>query len=239
MIYSELIQFLSDAFQFPVTNTSSATPSSDSDINFELPRILDQAEQRIYTDMDLLQARMQDYSKSCTANSRTLTLPTGTMVVEGVSVISQVGTTPVTSPAVGKRNPCERVSLDFIDTCCPQEKPGTGIPSYYAPLDAETIVLAQTPISAYMVEITGTKRPASISSTNTSTYVSTYYPQLLQASSGLAFATYQKNQESITLYKDQYQSFLVTALAEEKRRRGESITTSASSPKAPAQEEDE
>lgn len=239
MEYSELIQFLSDTFQFPVTDATSATPSSDTDINNQLPIILDQSEQRIYTDMDMLQARMQDYSKTCTANSRSLTLPVGTMVVEGVSIISQVGSTPVTSPAVGKRNPCERMSLDFIDTCCPQEKPGTGIPSYYAPLDAQTIVLAQTPLSAYMVEITGTKRPASISSINTETYISQNYPQLLQSAAGLSFAIYQKNQASIALFENQYNGFIKTAIAEEKRRRGESITVSSSTPKAPRQEEDE
>lgn len=239
MDYSDLVQFLSDTFTFPVADTSSATPSSDTDINNQLPIILDQSEQRIYTDMDMLQARLQDYSSSCTADSRTVSLPTGTMVVEGVSIISQVGASAPTSPADGKRNPCERMSLDFIDTCSPQESPGTGIPSYYAPLNAETIVVAQTPDENYMVEITGTKRPAPISSTNTETYISTNYAQLLQASSGLSFAIYQKNKDSMAMFKDQYQTFLATAIAEEKRRRGESITTSASSPKAPKTEEDE
>lgn len=247
MNYAGLIQFLGDHFIFPITDASSATPSSDTDINTALPQILDTAEQRIYTDMDLLQMRSQDYSKNCTANSRDLALPTGTMVVEGVSIITQItGHAAPSKPSEGKRNDCESTSLDFIDMCYSSESVGTGIPTLWAMRDAQNIVLAPTPSSAYMVEITGTKRPAAISATNTTTYVSTTYPQLLQAACAVSFCAYQKqfgtlspDPQSALGWETLYQKFIATALMEEKRRRGVSITTSPSAPKPPAQAEDE
>lgn len=190
MDYSDLVVFLAQEFQFPVADSESATPSPDDDVNKILPRIIDLAEQQIYTDMDFLQTRRPDFTKKCTANSRSASLPDGIMVVQGVAVI-----TPVTAldPKDGTRNTLERASLDFIDVCYPSETTGAGVPKWYATLDADTIVMGPTPDKAYVIEATGTFRPDPISATNTETYISTNYPQLLMQACAVAFCGHQRN----------------------------------------------
>jgi hypothetical protein len=91
MNYSDAVNFLAEHFIFPVTDASSATPSSDSDINDALPKIFDSAEQRIYVEMDMLANRGSDYSKTCVVGNREVALPTGTIVTEGINIVSQMG----------------------------------------------------------------------------------------------------------------------------------------------------
>lgn len=243
MNYSELVIFLGQEFIFPVVDANSATPSSDSDVNAILPRIFDLAEQQIYTDMDFLQTRASDHTKTCTANSRSAALPDNIMVTEGVAVISPV---TATDPKDGVRNDLERASLDFIDLCYPTEATGTTIPKWYALKDAKTIVMGPTPNAAYTLEVTGTYRPARISATNTTTYLSETYPHLLMQACAVAFCGHQRaygaqasDPQQAVSWANLYQSSLASAIAEEKRRKGESPTTSRTSAKAPASEGDE
>lgn len=242
MLYRDLVVFLAEEFQFPVTDATSASPSSDTDVNNILPRIIELAEQQIYTDMDFLQTRRTDHTKTCTANSRSATLPTGTMVVQGVAVVTP---STATDPKNGTRNTLEKASLDFIDVCYPAEATGATVPKWYALLDAETIVMGPTPDAAYTLDITGTYRPAAISATNTETYISKTYPQLLMQACAVAFCGHQRSygaqasdpQQAVS-WANLYQASLASARAEEKRRKGESINTSSTSPKAPAGEGD-
>lgn len=241
MNYSDLVKFLGQEFIFPVVDANSATPSSDDDVNTILPRIFDLAEQQIYTDMDFLQTRASDHTKKCTANSRSASLPDNIMVTEGVAVITPV---TATDPKDGVRNDLERASLDFIDICYPSEATGAGVPKWYALKDAQTIVMGPTPIAAYTLEVTGTYRPARISATNTETYLSTTYPQLLMQACAVAFCGHQRaygaqasDPQQAVSWANLYQASLVSAIAEEKRRKGESPTTSRTSAKSPEGDE--
>src|ERR1700760_2877800 len=98
--YSDLTTALGELMVAQIITPSSAMPSNDPNFNNILPRIIDDAEQRIYRELDFLAQRTTDYSTTLTANSRTAALPTATLfvVVEGVNVI-----TPVTAatPAQG------------------------------------------------------------------------------------------------------------------------------------------
>jgi hypothetical protein len=119
------------------------------------------------------------------------------------------------------------------------------VPKWYATLDADTIVMGPTPDKAYVIEATGTFRPDPISATNTETYISTNYPQLLMQACAVAFCGHQRNygaqasdpQQAVS-WANLYQASLASARAEEKRRKGENQNTSPTSPKAPAGEGD-
>lgn len=239
MLYSDLVNFISTVFQIPVTSAISATPFQDSAANTILPLIITFAETMINEDMDFIGNRTQNSTVTFTANNRQLTLPVGTRVIQGVAQISPAGAQPGDNGA--SSNDLEPVSLDVIDVFYPTPSAVTGPGSYWAPKDATTIVVAPTPDANYVANITGIFYPAPISSTNTTTYIGTFYPHLLMAATAYYMAGYQRDfgaqSEDPKLaqsWKATYDYLLPTCIMEEKRRKGESIQTSRSSSEAPA-----
>lgn len=237
MDYSDLIDFISVTFQVPVTNDNISQPFVDPNANTFLPRAIDQAEQRIYTDFgDMLCTRQQNSSNNCVANNRQFTLPTGCVVPEGLSVITPVSTTP----ANGKRNDLEECSLDTIDFLYPSEKGVTGVPKYWAMLTDAIAVLGRTPDANYTVEVTGYFRPLPISTITNTTYISTNYPQLMQAAIAMVWTGYQRDYGAqsddpklAVSWKAEYSDLIKQAIAEEKRRKGENPDSATSAPVPP------
>ena len=192
-----------------------------------LPAAIQDAEQRIYLDMDFLSTRSVWASSSFTAGSRTFTLPTSPstiMVLQGVAAI-----TPYTaaSPAVGTRNQLDPVSLDFIDFTWPTESQ-TGLPDSWAMKTDAVIVVKPTPDQNYPVELTGTFRPMPMSATNTTTYIGNTYPQMLVAACMTFLTAYQRDWGASSddpkmglSWEQHYGVLMKQALEEEQRRKGQ------------------
>lgn len=181
MLYSDLTTALGALLQVPITNAASATPSSNTDFNNILPRIIESSEQLIYREIDFLYTRTEIFDDSgadyvCTPNSRRFTMAPEILILQGVNIITPAGA----DPDVGTRNRLEIVSKDFLDVIWPQEtgSGATDVPRYVAQLDTNTLIFAPTPDDDYTVEMTGIFRPAPLSATNTSTYLSTTYPDI-------------------------------------------------------------
>ena len=195
MNYSDLITALGDLLIIPITDPNSATPSSDTNFNNILPRLIDAGEQRIYRDMDFLVTRTTDVSTMTTANFRNSPLPTATtfITIESANIITPAG---ATLPA-GKRNRVELVSKDFIDLVWPDEQSiQNQLPEYAVQFNETYMIFAPTPDAAYTVEYTGTFRPAPISSTNPTTYLATTYPDLLLAACMTFGFMYQRDADA-------------------------------------------
>ena len=85
------------------------------------------------------------------------------------------------------------------------------------------------PDNNYYVEIVGTYRPASLSSTNTTTYISLYLPDVMVMASMIYISGYQRNfgrqsddPAMAQSYESQYQVLLKGAMVEEFRKKFES-----------------
>ncbi len=368
MDYSNLTTALGGLMVVPITNPASATPSSDTNFNNILPNIINDAEQRIYREIDFLRTRQSVTSNGFKANSRNVTLPTGTIVLQGANTmtalsvladsddsnpptfiatensslltivdlqgiptptglpdigswINVVTTIPtinrnhvppqvqgyyqvvgydnfnggftvdvgavapfsgtdfgtaanftttqgsaevqvamtnhgfsigsiftvgiassgdaittipagnyvvtsipdsndftfnlpfnapssmnvnennniphfqyLTNPVIGSRNRLEIMSKDAFDIIWPEDGAGTqGTPKYGTLLDDQTLLVGPTPINSFLGEFTGIFRPAPISATNTSTYLSTTYPDLFLAACMVFGMLYQKD----------------------------------------------
>lgn len=213
----------------PVTNASSATPFNDIDANAILPGIIDYAEQRMYRDLDLIETETSS-TGTLTANTRTLTMPTGVVVLNSVNVITPVGFTPDQSGA--SRNPLKRVSRDWIDTFFPAGSATSGspsVPAYFCNFANGQILVGPAPDAAYVTEFVGTHRPTPLSSTNTSTILTTYLPDLFLVAAMVFASGYQKNwtatgddtRMSIT-WESQYQETIKSAFVEEARKKAQS-----------------
>lgn len=191
-----------------------------------LPAAIQDAEQRIYLDMDFLNTRTTWSSTKFTAGSRTYTFPTTpsvVMVVQGVAAITPAS---AASPAAGTRNQLEPVSLDYIDSTWPTES-STGLPDSWTMLNDVSLVVKPTPDQTYPVEITGTFRPNPMSNANQNSYIGNVYPQLLVAACMVFLSGYQRDfgQSSddpklAMSWETLYTERLKQALAEEQRRKG-------------------
>jgi len=206
--------------------------SDDTNYVAVLPSIIDYAEQRIYRDLDLLSTVVRDRTATMTANSRNLTLPSAFgrfTVVSAINVLSS-------SVRVAQLEP---VSLEFLDAAWASETAAASstIPQYFAMVTDQTIALGPPPGSALGVEVVGYIRPAALSVSNTTTYLTTYLPDLFLAAAMIFAAAYQKNfgaqsddKDMAMSWEKQYNLLLSSASLEEHRKRFQSVSWTSKSP---------
>ena len=207
-------------------------PSTDPNYQLVLPNIIDDAEQRIYRELDLLSTIVRDQSATLTASSRNFTFPQHFIASEEISFFTPVGTTV-------NRVPLVPASKEFINFTWANEAPSTtpSYPVYYAMITDQTIIVGPPPDAAYTVEVTGTIRPAPLSATNTTTYLTTYLPDLFFAaalvfSSGYLqnYGAAAENPEQATSWEAHFNTLLKSANVEELRKKYSSVAWSSKIP---------
>lgn len=167
-----------------------ATSPTDQDFVEILPSIIDYSEQRIYRECDFLQTRTTD-AATLTANSRNFTLPSTNglfKVVEEIAVFTPVSTTTT-------RNVVTPASLSVVNFCWPSNTAAasTTVPTLFAMVTDQTVVLGPPPGAAFTVEVVGTIRPTPLSETNTTTILTNYYPDLFMAASMIFVSGWMRN----------------------------------------------
>lgn len=202
MLYSDYVSALAAllAQTQTITDPALAAPSSVPDFNTILPRGIEFAELMMYRDPDLdfLATRTTDISTNCTPNQRELLLPAQIVIPISLNVITPAS---ASSADGGTRNNVEIVQKAFMDAFFSTVAPTTtpSIPAYCALIAennatlAKTAVLGPTPDQAYVCEWFGTFRPVPLSSTNTSTFLSLYLPDLFLSASMIFWSGYQRN----------------------------------------------
>lgn len=208
-------------------------PSTDPNYQTVLPNIIDEAEQRIYRELDLLSTIIRDQSGSLTANSRNFTFPQHMVVCESLNYFTPAGQTT-------NRVQLIPASREFIDAVYGNEAATStsAVPIYYGMITDQTIIVGPSPGANYTMEVVGTIRPAPLSATNTTTYLTQYLPDLFFAASckfGFAYlmdyAQSADNPGSAVSWENDYQNLVKSANVEELRKKYQS---SAWSPKLPS-----
>lgn len=210
-----------------VASLINLAPTVASDTNFatDLPNIIDDAEQRLYRELDLENTVVRDTSGSLTAGTSVLNLPSslGTfVVVQQIIVNGTASLSPLTKEALGFLYPSST---------------GSSIPTYMAPVSQSSFIVGPWPNQSYSVAVTGTIRPAPLSSSNVTTLLSVYFPDLLIAASMVRVAGYMKNygaavddpQQGVS-WETHYQKLFASAATEEARKK---FTSAAWSDKQP------
>jgi hypothetical protein len=209
-------------------------PSGDPRFVAVLPSIIDDAEQRIYRELDLLAERVSDVGNA-TPNSRGFTLPTlfgKFVVVEEVLVGTPAGTANNTTPLTAVSSEClHALFTDYTPAA-------SGVPRYWSPFNSTIIQIVPAPDQAYFITVIGTQRPAPLSASNTTTVLSTMLPDLFMAASLVFGAGYQKNFGAMSddpraaqSWEAHYQSLKQSAQVEEMRKK---LTSQGWSSKEPA-----
>jgi hypothetical protein len=205
-----------------------AVPASDTAFVEATPQIIQNAELRVYKDLDLLQTISRNNSSSLTTGNRNFQYPAESaegnifVVIENINIITPVGTT---NPELGARVPLLPVSKEFLDAVYPSAT-GSSVPQFFAPMTQTTCVVGPWPDAAYTVEVVGTIRPLQLSSTNTTTFLSVNLPDLFFKAAMVEGCGYQQNfstggdnpQSAIT-WEAQYQAALKSAVVEEMRKK--------------------
>lgn len=212
-------------------------PADNIDQNFEnmLPRGIEYGELRIYRDLDFLSTNAATTALLISGN-RNITVPTSIIILDAVNIVTP---STQTSPDAGSRNPCERVSLDYLNAVY-SNGATTGLPAKYALLTDTTVKLGPAPDAAYTAEFIGNVRPAALSMTNTTTWLATNLPDLFLAAQMIWWTGYQQNfgaqadnPQSAQSWEKTYQDLKAGAMVEEWRRKSEAPGWSPNSP-APA-----
>lgn len=199
-----------------------------------LPQIINAGEMRIYQDLDLLSTVSAQTGFTLTALTRYLVLPiTAFITLQDVNILTPVGTS---NPDLGTRNPCTFRSKEYLDNVWGSVT-GAALPRDFALLNQNTLLFGPWPLLGYGLEIVGTVRPASLSETNTSTFISTYLPTLFLLSSMIFVSGLQRNwgkqsddPQMAVSYMSEYEKYKTIALTEEVRKKFGSVGWTSMSP---------
>lgn len=218
-----------------------ATSSSTTEFQTMLPGAIDYAEQRIYRELDLLSTIVRDSSASLTATDRNFTLPTSAgrfVTVQGINVVTPVGV----APDSGTRNQLLPMSREYLESVW-QSGSGADIPQFFAMIDDQHLILGPWPNNSYVVEVIGTIRPTPLSSTNTTTFLTNYLPDILIAATMIFTSAYMRNfgaqsdsPQMAQSWESQYQTLMKSAVAEELRRKFSGLGWTSYSNAAPTPE---
>ena len=209
-----------------VTSYANLLVVPETDPNFQtmLSNSIDDSEQRLYRDLDLLNTVVNG-TTTLTTGQRSFNLPTtnGTfLVVNQIYAITPGGTTV---PDNGTRNPLLPTSRDYLDATYPSSN-GSALPVYFAPTTQSTFIVAPWPDQAYTIEVSGTVRPTPLSSTNVTTLLTVYFPDLWMTANMIFGAAYQQNfgqavdnpQQGVT-WEQHYTKLIQSAQTEEARKK--------------------
>lgn len=231
-----------------ITQISTMAVVEATNANFLaiLPQAITYAENRICRDLDFLFTSVANSSYTVASGSRTITVPAanfypsenGTLVVcEQINLLTPAGTS---NPDSSIRVPLLATTKEFLDAVYGASA-STGVPKYFCPFgDGEsnyTFLVGPYANDTYYVEIVGTYRPASLSATNPTTFISLYLPDLFIMASMIYISAYQRNFSSAAgndpqmpvTYETQYQTLLKSAIAEENRKKQEAAAWSSQS----------
>jgi len=207
MTYSELVQKIKDYTEVD-QKTNPPLVLTDSIVN----GFIENAEWRIFRDVDSDNNKRYATANLIT-NQRFIDTPADLLVVRSAQIVDSDG--------VGQAN--NRDFLEFRDTSFMSEfnpAESTGVPKYYGMWDKNTIVIAPTPNATYTIQLNYILKDPGLSSTNTQTYISEYFPNgLLYACLVEAFSFLKGPNDLLQLYEGKYKQVVEGFSIEQMGRR--------------------
>ena len=187
MTYAELIQKIRDYTEVSANVlTDSILNGMIENVEFRILRDVDSDNNRRYATANVL------------ANTRFIDTPTNALVIRSAQIVDSDGTAADNN----------REFLQFRDTSFMSEfnpTGATGVPKYYSMWDEDTIVMAPTPNATYTIQLNYILKDPGLSATNTTTYLSTYFPNgLLYACLAEAYGFLKGPVDMLQLYDNKY-----------------------------------
>jgi len=187
MTYAELVQKIRDYTEVS-SNVLTATIVDGiiNDAEFRILREVDSDNNRRYATANVL------------TSTRFIDTPTNALTIRSAQIVDSDGIASADN----------REFLQFRDTSFMSEfnpTGATGVPKYYSWWDEDTIVMAPTPDATYTIQLNYILKDPGLSSTNTTTYLSTYFPNgLLYACLAEAYGFLKGPVDMLQLYDNKY-----------------------------------
>jgi hypothetical protein len=202
MTYAELVQKIRDYTEVDSNVlTSTIVDGIISDAEFRIFRDVDSDNNRRYAKANLV------------ASQRYIDTPTDLLIVRSAQIVD----------SDGSAQPDNREFLEYRDTSFMSEfnpTGATGVPKYYSMWDQDTIVLAPTPDATYEIQLNYILKDPGLSATNTTTYISKYFPNgLLYACLVEAFSFLKGPNDLLQLYEGKYKQVVEGFSIEQMGRR--------------------
>lgn len=173
--------------------SSNVLVNGDNNFQGIIPQVIDLAEGMLWRDLDLPVARVTDTSVLCASGVRTIALSTtqGTLLaIESLNLFSSAGTTSSNTTRV----PVIWTSKAVIDAVYPSPlSSNCGLPQYAARVTDTEVMFGPTPDQNYGTEVIATIRPAPLSASNPSTWLTQNLPELMIAAGMVAMSGYMRN----------------------------------------------
>jgi hypothetical protein len=182
--------------------------SNEATMVADLDEMIRYGELRIYKAIDFAVTRLEDSPVSLVQGTAVVTLPTDTVTVRYVTVLS--GTTRT---VLSQKDP------SFLDAYV-GDRTTEGVLRYYARIDEADLLLAPAPPnSTDTLIIARTVRPAAMTASNPTTWLGTNHPELLMYSCLVEIATFQKLEaDTVADYQAKFQTAMQGTLVEENHR---------------------
>ena len=187
MTYAELLQKIRDYTEVDSNVlTDNILNGIIENVEFKILRDVDSDNNRRYATANLI------------TSDRFINRPAGLLVVRSAQIVDSNGSS----------EPDNREFLQFRDTSFMSEfnpTGATGVPKYYSMWDEDTIVMAPTPNATYTIQLNYILKDPGLSATNTTTYLSTYFPNgLLYACLAEAYGFLKGPVDMLQLYDNKY-----------------------------------
>jgi hypothetical protein len=202
MTYAELVQKIRDYTEVDSNVlTSTIVDGFIENAEFRILRDVDSDNNKRYATANLV------------ASNRFIDTPDNLLVIRSAQIVDSDGSS----------QPDNRDFLEYRDTSYMSEynpTGATGVPKYYGFWDNDTIVLAPTPDATYTIQLNYILKDPGLSSTNTQTYLSKFFPNgLLYACLVEAFSFLKGPNDLLQLYEGKYKQVVEGFSIEQMGRR--------------------
>ena len=199
MTYTELLQQIRDYTEVDSNVlTDSIIDTFITNAEFRILRDVDSDNNRRYATTNL------------NTGQRFIDFPDNALVIRSAQIVD--------GGAGSTRNFLEYRDVSFMSEY--NSTGATGEPKYYSYWDADTLVFAPTPSSNYIIQLNYILKDNGLSSTNTVTYLSTYFPNgLLYACLIEAFSFLKGPNDLLQLYEGKYKQVVEGFSIEQMGRR--------------------
>ena len=202
MTYAELVQKIRDYTEV------DSTVLSDTIIN----GFIENAEFRVLREVDS-DSNRSFKTAQLVASQRYIDVPTDCLVVRSAQIVDSDGVA-----SADNREFLEYKDTNFMSEYNPTD--ATGVPKYYSYWDEDTLVFAPVPNAQYTIQINYVLKPAALTATNTTTYLSLNFPNgLLYACLVEAYGFLKGPQDLLQLYEQKYKQVVEGFSIEQMGRR--------------------
>jgi hypothetical protein len=202
MTYAELVQKIRDYTEV------DSTVLSDTIIN----GFIENAEFRVLREVDS-DSNRSFKTAQLVASQRYIDVPADCLVVRSAQIVDSDGVA-----SADNREFLEYKDTNFMSEYNPTD--ATGVPKYYSYWDENTLVFAPVPDAEYTIQINYVLKPAALTATNTTTYLSLNFPNgLLYACLVEAYGFLKGPQDLLQLYEQKYKQVVEGFSIEQMGRR--------------------